>query len=154
MFVKSSIVALVVAASLPVTYGRFLMAERDGRAIFPRRFGQEQCGGLPGKIGAACAGNICGVLGGKTISTLLAASPECAQQDLADEIINASKDQDAATAANMVAVRGVTEILFQLLNFPYSSPFNLDNAKRTLLRTSRRSRSFSGWSFDLINDYP
>jgi hypothetical protein len=80
MFIKSSFVALVAAVSV---YGRFA---------------------LPGRLGSACAGNICGVLGGKTISTLLAASPECAQQDLADEIIDASKDQDAATAANMVAL--------------------------------------------------
>jgi hypothetical protein len=99
MLIKSTFLALVAASTV---YGRFLIVERDGRAIFPRRFGQEQCNGLPGQIGQACQGDVCGVLGGKTISTLLAASPECAQQDLADEIIDASKSQDAATAANMV----------------------------------------------------
>jgi len=101
MLVKSTFLALVAASTV---YGRFLIVERDGRAIFPRRFGQEQCGGLPAQIGQACQGDVCGVLGGKSISTLLAAAAECAQQDLADEIINASKSQDAATAANMVAL--------------------------------------------------
>ncbi len=35
---------------------------------------------------------------------LLAAQPECSQQDLADEIIDASKQFDAATQANMLAI--------------------------------------------------
>lgn len=98
MFAKATLFASFVALAM----GRELIVERDGRAFYPRRFGQEQCGGLPGLIGSACRGDVCGVLGGRTIGTLLAASPECSQQDLADEIIDASKNEDAATAANMV----------------------------------------------------
>jgi hypothetical protein len=99
MFIKSSILALVLASS---TFARELIIERDGRPFYPRRFGQEQCGGIGGQIGAACNGAICGVFGGRVPGTLLAAADPCAQQDLADDIINASKDQDAATAAVMV----------------------------------------------------
>jgi hypothetical protein len=74
-----------------------------------------------GQIGSSCPGQICGVLSGKAVGTLLAASPECAQQDLADDIIgkwdsrlekqpahepfsfsDAARQQDAATAANMI----------------------------------------------------
>ncbi|KIM33709.1 hypothetical protein M408DRAFT_5231 [Serendipita vermifera MAFF 305830] len=101
MFIKSSILALALAST---TFARELIIERDGRAIYPRRFGQEQCGGIGGRIGSACAGQICGVFGGRVPGTLLAAADPCATQDLADEIITASKDQDAATAANMVAL--------------------------------------------------
>ena len=102
MFASKTSFALFLAAIAPLALGRELIVERDGRAIIPRRFGQEQCGGLPSEIGSACRGEVCGVLGGRSIGTLLAASPECAQQDLADEIIDASKNEDAATAAKMV----------------------------------------------------
>ncbi|KAG8850616.1 hypothetical protein FRB91_008922 [Serendipita sp. 411] len=101
MLVKSSLIALAVATS---AFSRILLVERDGRPFYPRRFGQEQCGGIGGEIGSTCNGAICGVLGGRVPGTLLAGAAECAQQDLADDIIDASKDQDAATAAKMVAL--------------------------------------------------
>lgn len=46
----------------------------------PRRFGQENPAAIA-KISAACDGGICGSLAGGAISTLLGASPECAQQE-------------------------------------------------------------------------
>ncbi|CAG7847750.1 SubName: Full=Uncharacterized protein {ECO:0000313/EMBL:CCA69522.1} [Serendipita indica DSM 11827] len=94
MFVKSSLITLAIAAAIPEAFARPL--------LYPRRFGQEQCGGIGGEIGAACNGAICGVLGGRVPGTLLAGAAICAQQDLADDIIDASKTQDAATAAKMV----------------------------------------------------
>lgn len=103
MFIKASFLSLAALAT-SVSYARELIIERDGRPFYPRRFGQEQCGGIGGQIGSACAGNICGVFGGQVPGTLLAGAAACAQQDLADAIIDASKDQDAATAANMVAL--------------------------------------------------
>lgn len=102
MFIKSSIIALALASAFPGVLARELIYERDGRAFYPRRFGQEQCGGIGGQIGATCNGAVCGVLGGRVPGTLLAAADPCAQQDLADDIINASKQQNAATAAKMV----------------------------------------------------
>jgi len=104
MFLKSSIVALALASIFPNAFSRELIIERHGRLFYPRRFGQEQCGGIGGQIGATCNGAICGVLGGRVPGTLLAEADPCAQQDLADDIINASKAQDAATAAKMVAL--------------------------------------------------
>src|SRR5258706_4942922 len=67
---------LVILFSLtPFTMSREVFLERDGkavlsRALVPRRFGQEQCNGLPQQIGAACRGEVCGVLGGQS-STFL-----------------------------------------------------------------------------------
>lgn len=107
MFIKASFISLVAITSLSISFARELIIERDGRPIYPRRFGQEQCGGIGGRIGSACAGDICGVFGGRVPGTLLAGAAECAQQDLADDIIDASKDQDAATAAALVAVREI-----------------------------------------------
>jgi len=104
MFIKSSVIALALASVFPGVIARELIYERDGRPFYPRRFGQEQCNGIGGQIGAACNGAVCGVLGGRVPGTLLAAADECSQQDLADDIINASKQQDATTAANMVAL--------------------------------------------------
>jgi len=106
MFAKPTLLVTLFSLT-PFTMGREVFLERHGkavlgRALVPRRFGQEQCGGLPQQIGAACRGEVCGVLGGKSINTLLAAAPECAQQDLADDIIDASKNEDATTAAKMV----------------------------------------------------
>jgi hypothetical protein len=104
MFIKASLLSLVALTTLSVSHARELIIERDGRPFYPRRFGQEQCGGIGGQIGSACAGNICGVFGGRVPGTLLAGAAACAQQDLADDIIDASKDQDAATAAILVQV--------------------------------------------------
>ncbi|KAJ8518476.1 hypothetical protein ONZ45_g4457 [Pleurotus djamor] len=52
----------------------------------------------------ACPGEVCGALAGAAITPLLAAQPECSQQDLADDIIDASAQFDAATQANMIAI--------------------------------------------------
>ncbi|KAI0033075.1 hypothetical protein K488DRAFT_26710, partial [Vararia minispora EC-137] len=82
-------------------FGRMQWAERDGRALFPRRFGQQNPAFL-NNLGSACAGQVCGVLAGKGPSTLLAAADQCAQQDLADEIINAAAQFDAATQQKMI----------------------------------------------------
>lgn len=126
MLAKSTFLVILFSLT-PFTMSREVLHERDGKAVLsrvlvPRRFSQEQCGGLPQQIGAACRGEVCGVLGGKSstylnvpgdpilstffpVGTLLAAAPECAQQDLADDIIDASKREDATTAAKMVEVR-------------------------------------------------
>jgi len=100
MFVKYSIIALALVG----VFSREVTYEREGRAFYPRRYSQEQCGGVVGQIGAACNGAVCGVLGGRVPGTLLALADPCAQQDLADDIIDASKHQDAATAAKMVVL--------------------------------------------------
>ncbi|KAF8500661.1 hypothetical protein BU17DRAFT_58993 [Hysterangium stoloniferum] len=104
MFVKYFAIALALAFAFPRVLPRELIYERSGRAIYPRRFSQEACGGIANQIGAACNGAVCGVLGGRVPGTLLVAADPCEQQDLADDIINASKQQDAATAATMVAL--------------------------------------------------
>lgn len=91
MFFKISTVAVYALALLSSTtsvLGRDRWLERDGRAIHlhPRRFGQEQPAVLE-KLRNACPGQVCGTLAGKAVTPLLAAQPECSQQDLADEII-------------------------------------------------------------------
>ncbi|KAI0303720.1 hypothetical protein B0F90DRAFT_1626162 [Multifurca ochricompacta] len=85
--------------------GRMRWAERDGRPVFlhPRRFGQEHPPVID-KIASACPGAVCGTLAGGAIAPLLAAQPECSQQDFADTIVNASRKFDAATQANMIAL--------------------------------------------------
>lgn len=95
--------ATILAILAISTHARWLIPERRGHAIIPRRFGQEQGNGIPAQIGAACAGEICGVLGGDAISKLLAGSPVCDQQDHADKIIDAARLQtDPAITANMI----------------------------------------------------
>jgi hypothetical protein len=130
MFIKSSILALALASS---TFARELIIERDGRPFYPRRFGQEQCGGIGGQIGSACNGAVCGVLGGRVPGTLLAGADPCAQQDLADDIINASKDQDAATATVMVQV--------QSHRFTFFSPYSPCLLARHPVQTMRKEHS-------------
>ncbi|PPQ66351.1 hypothetical protein CVT24_007188 [Panaeolus cyanescens] len=93
----------MVVATASQAFGRCNIAERDGRAILlaRRRFGQEN---IPiQQIRDACSGSVCATIAGKAVSTLLAGSPECDQQDLADELIDASKDFDQETAQKMVA---------------------------------------------------
>lgn len=136
MFIKSSILALALASA---TFARELIVERDGRPFYPRRFGQEQCGGIGGQIGSACNGAVCGVLGGRVPGTLLAAADPCAQQDLADDIINASKNQDAATAAVMVQVQSYQCIFFSYSSYLSSSPSSSGNVRRTPHQTFRPS---------------
>ncbi|CAE6442601.1 unnamed protein product, partial [Rhizoctonia solani] len=82
---------------------RMRVIERDGRALYGRRFGQEQNPTIS-ELSSACNGAVCGVLAGKAVGTLLAGSPECAQQDLADDIIDAAREQDAATQAKMIDI--------------------------------------------------
>jgi len=107
MFLKPNfaILALSLLATSELALGRERWLERDGRAVFlyPRRFGQEQPAVLD-KLRTACPGDVCGTLAGKAVTPLLAAQPECSQQDLADEIVDASKQFDATTAAALVAI--------------------------------------------------
>lgn len=86
-------------------FARHQWLERDGRAVYlyPRRFGREQPEVLQ-RLREACDGAVCGTLAGAAITPLLAAQPECSQQDLADAIIDASRQFDAATQANMIAI--------------------------------------------------
>ncbi|KXN84706.1 hypothetical protein AN958_12133 [Leucoagaricus sp. SymC.cos] len=85
--------------------GRERWLERNNRPLFlhPRRFGQEQPAVLQ-KLRDACPGQVCGTLAGQAVTPLLAAQPECSQQDMADSIIDASRQFDEATQANMVAI--------------------------------------------------
>ncbi|KAF9003972.1 hypothetical protein BDQ17DRAFT_1241729 [Cyathus striatus] len=107
MMVKTSIgfIALSLLAATKQALGREQWLERDGRAVYlyPRRFGQEQPAVLQ-KLQQACPGQVCGNLAGQAVTPLLAAQPECSQQDMADAIIDASKQFDAATQANMIAI--------------------------------------------------
>jgi len=107
MLTKTSIglAALSILAATQPAVARERWLERDNRAVFlhPRRFGQEQPAVLQ-KIRAACPGQICGNLAGQAVTPLLAAQPECSQQDMADAIIDASKQFDAATQASMIAL--------------------------------------------------
>ncbi|KAF8071900.1 hypothetical protein FPV67DRAFT_1483096, partial [Lyophyllum atratum] len=107
MLTKSSIgvFALSILTATQQVIARERWFERENRAVFlhPRRFGQEQPAVLQ-KLSAACPGQVCGNLAGQAVTPLLAAQPECSQQDLADAIIDASKQFDAATRANMVAI--------------------------------------------------
>ena len=90
MFSKNLIgfVALSILSVSEQVLGRERWLERDNKPVFlhPRRFGQEHPAVID-KLSSACAGQVCGVLAGSAISTLLAASGECTQQDKADEII-------------------------------------------------------------------
>lgn len=88
---STSSVSLFVISILSLselTLGRERWLERDGRAVFlyPRRFGQEHPAVID-KLSSACPGEVCGVLSGQAITPLLAAQPECSQQDMADSII-------------------------------------------------------------------
>ncbi|KAF8167232.1 hypothetical protein B0H34DRAFT_779072 [Crassisporium funariophilum] len=96
--------ALLVLTSISQVCGREWWFERDNKAVHlhPRRFGQEQPAVLE-KIRNACPGEVCGTLAGQAVSPLLAAQPECSQQDLADAIIDASRQFDLVTAEAMVA---------------------------------------------------
>lgn len=107
MFSKSFIafVAVSVLSFSTQVSARERWLERDNKPVFlhPRRFGQENPPVLQ-KLSAACPGQVCGVLAGQAVTPLLAAQGECTQQDLADAIIDASKQFDATTQANMIAI--------------------------------------------------
>jgi hypothetical protein len=85
MFSKAVILAALFATQ---ALGRERWLERNGRAVrfHPRRFGQEHPEVI-NKLSAACDGGVCGNLAGQAITPLLAAQPECSQQDMADAII-------------------------------------------------------------------
>ncbi|KAI0322591.1 hypothetical protein OF83DRAFT_652043 [Amylostereum chailletii] len=101
----SALLAITLLSLSDLADARIRWAERDGKAIVlhPRRFGQEHPAVIE-KLSAACPGQVCGVLGGSAITPLLAAQGECTQQDMADQIIDQSKQFDAATQANMLAI--------------------------------------------------
>lgn len=90
MFSKShlTIVALSLLSLSDMSYGRMRWLERDGRSVelYPRRFGQEHPAVID-QLSSACPGQVCGNLAGQAITPLLAAQPECSQQDMADAII-------------------------------------------------------------------
>ncbi|KAG5643014.1 hypothetical protein DXG03_001752 [Asterophora parasitica] len=98
-------VVLFILAATPPVVARERWLERNNRAVLlhPRRFGQEQPGVIQ-QLSAACPGQVCGNLAVQAVTPLLAAQPECSQQDHADAIIDASRQFDAATQANMVAL--------------------------------------------------
>lgn len=123
MKLVSGFLALLAFSVTPEqVLGRETWLERDGRVVYlyPRRFGQEQPPAIQ-KIRDACPSAVCGTLAGQAITPLLAAQPECSQQDMADSIIgektfslyktylnqafllDASKQFNASTAAAMVA---------------------------------------------------
>lgn len=112
---------LALSATLEQVFGRESWLEKDGKVVYlyPRRFGQEQPPAIQ-KIRDACSSAVCGTLAGQAVTPLLAAQPECSQQDMADSIIgefafslyktyvnqillDASKNFDVTTAAAMVA---------------------------------------------------
>ncbi|QRV75196.1 hypothetical protein RhiJN_03211 [Ceratobasidium sp. AG-Ba] len=101
MFSKSLVSFVLLAILSSGAQARIRIVERDGRALYGRRFGQES---IPeaGQLGSACQGDVCGILGGRVPGVLLAGAGECAQQDLADDIIDAARKQDAATATKMI----------------------------------------------------
>ncbi|KAI0368667.1 hypothetical protein BV20DRAFT_980618 [Pilatotrama ljubarskyi] len=107
MFSKSqaALVALSILAASEQAYARIRWMERDDKPVFlhPRRFGQEHPAVID-KLSSACPGQVCGNLAGQAITPLLAAQPECSQQDMADQIIDAAQQFDAATKANMIAL--------------------------------------------------
>ncbi|PIL35678.1 hypothetical protein GSI_02408 [Ganoderma sinense ZZ0214-1] len=102
---QAVLVALSVLASTQGAFARMKWLERDNRPVLlnPRRFGQEHPAVID-KLGAACPGQVCGVLSGQAITPLLAAQPECSQQDMADAIIDAAQQFDDTTKANMIAL--------------------------------------------------
>ncbi|KAK0204895.1 hypothetical protein DFS33DRAFT_1382785 [Desarmillaria ectypa] len=103
MFFKVGFLAITLLASSEEVLGRLRWLERDNRAVYlhPRRFGQEHPAVID-KLSAACPGEVCGTLAGAAITPLLAAQPECSQQDMADKIIDAAAQFDANTQANMI----------------------------------------------------
>jgi hypothetical protein len=82
---------VTLSTTLEQVSGRESWLERDGKVVYlhPRRFGQEHPPAIQ-KIRDACPGGVCGTLAGQAITPLLAAQPECSQQDMADTIIGES----------------------------------------------------------------
>ncbi|KAF9790825.1 hypothetical protein BJ322DRAFT_998818 [Thelephora terrestris] len=104
MFARAALLVSVIQAVLLLgsVEARTWILERDGRAIYARRFGQAQPDVLM-EIAAACGGGICDALADEAIAPLLAVQPECSQQDMADKIIDASRQFDTITQSKMIA---------------------------------------------------
>lgn len=123
---QAALVAFYLLASSQQAFGRVRWLERDDRPVRldPRRFGQEHPAVID-KLSQACPGQVCGTLSGAAITPLLAAQPECSQQDMADQIIgtfsgasflhphcltracacaDAAQQFDDATKQNMIAL--------------------------------------------------
>ncbi|KAJ7682428.1 hypothetical protein DFH06DRAFT_1030350 [Mycena polygramma] len=100
-----AVLALALIFATEPVVGREVWLERDGRAIQlnPRRFGQNHPAVLK-KLRAACGGGVCAKLAGAAVTPLLAKQGECTQQDMADQIIDTSKQFDAATQKAMLAI--------------------------------------------------
>ncbi|KAJ7593140.1 hypothetical protein C8J56DRAFT_1045574 [Mycena floridula] len=107
MFTKSQfgLVTLSILSASQSVVGRERWLERDNRAVHldPRRFGQEHPAVID-KLSNACSGGVCATLAGAAITPLLAAQPECSQQDMADQIIDAAAQFDDATKALIISL--------------------------------------------------
>jgi len=98
MFFNIPFATLSVLSLTASALGREVILERDGKAVFlaKRRFGQENPAVIQ-QVSQACGGGACATIAGSAISTLLAASPECAQQDKADAMIDLANTLTSAT---------------------------------------------------------
>ncbi|KAF8213930.1 hypothetical protein K438DRAFT_1563942 [Mycena galopus ATCC 62051] len=102
--VRLACLAVVLLFASEPILGREVWLERDGQAIYPRRFGQDHPAVLT-QLRAACGGGVCAKLAGAAVTPLLAKSGECTQQDMADQIIDTAKQQfNGTTQSNMIAL--------------------------------------------------
>ena len=87
-FVPFVAIALSLLSAPEQVLGRYRWLERDNKPVFlhPRRFGEQNPEVLT-QLSSACDGAVCGTLAGQAVSTLLGNADECAQQDMADQII-------------------------------------------------------------------
>ncbi|KAF7355652.1 hypothetical protein MSAN_01483000 [Mycena sanguinolenta] len=101
LLLSLTLFALTVSPAL----ARERWPERDNHllALHPRRFGQDHPAVLT-KLRAACGGGVCAKLAGAAVTPLLAKSGECTQQDMADQIIDASKQFNGTTQQTMIAL--------------------------------------------------
>ena len=69
MFMKPALLISIAQAALLLSSAeaRIWLLERDGRAVYARRFGQEQPTVLK-EIAAACGGGVCDTLAGEAVS--------------------------------------------------------------------------------------
>jgi len=136
MLLKSNFVVLasVLAISLEQASARFQWLEREGRAVYlyPRRFGQEQPNVL-NKIRAACPGQVCGTLAGQAVTPLLAAQPECSQQDMADAIIGMTIYFSLLACTLIFSKMLASNLMPPPLLLWLLLPLNIDRWRRTLL---------------------
>ncbi|KAF8213922.1 hypothetical protein K438DRAFT_1564028 [Mycena galopus ATCC 62051] len=101
---RLAVLAVALLSASDAVLGRELWLERDGQAIYPRRFGQDHPAVLT-KLRAACGGGVCAKLAGGAVTPLLAKSAQCTQQDFADQIIDTAKSQfNGTTQATLIAL--------------------------------------------------